>query len=154
VKLSLRYAAVAAFGIALTLLLAGWIGVQEVRRQNVVKSTRFIEQYAGVVQQLRGNMDSVQKKMRMNEVAIPASVAEVLPEPVPILTMAEKDRIFVLQGISWSVESPLVMIEDRIYKPGDQIGGFTIQEILPRAVILRNANGVQSELTLIREDQS
>ncbi|MEI7850668.1 MAG: hypothetical protein WCH86_02435 [Kiritimatiellales bacterium] len=138
-----------AAGAAL-LLLTGLIMFQDVRRQNMVNSKRFAEQYERVIQQLRGNMDSVQKKMRRNEV-MTSVVVEVSREPTPGMKVAEKNRAFVLQGISWSADRPLVMIDDKLYKAGDSIGGYTIQQISPQAIILRDADGAQQKITLIKE---
>ena len=78
-------------------------------------------------------------------------VVEVSREPTPGLKVAEKNRAFVLQGISWSADRPLVMIDDKLYKEGDSIGGYTIQQISPQAIILRDADGAQQEITLIKE---
>jgi hypothetical protein len=44
-----------------------------------------------------------------------------------------------------------VIIENRTYKIGDTVRGYTIQEIFPQTIILKNADGVQKEITLTRE---
>lgn len=142
---------VAAFGIAL-LVLAGLLLFQSAHRKNAAKSARFSEQYLRVIKQLNGDMDSVRKKMRRNEAVIPVIVV-ASREPVPGRKIVEKNRAFVLQGISWSADRPLVMIDDQLYKQGDQVGGYTIQEILPQAVILRDADGAQKTITLNKEAQ-
>jgi hypothetical protein len=67
--------------------------------------------------------------------------------------VVEEDPPPVLQGISWNEGNPLVMIQGRLYKPGDKIGRAVIQKIFPQAVILRGADGVQREITLMREEQ-
>jgi hypothetical protein len=135
---------------AVLLLLTGLMIFQDVRRKNIVKSTRFSEQYARVIDKLRGSTDSVQKKMRRNEV-VTAVVVEISREPAPGQRVAGKNRSFVLQGISWSVDKPLVMIDDKLYKEGDSIGGYTIEKIFQQAIILRGADGAQRKITLLKE---
>jgi hypothetical protein len=137
------------FGATL-LLLTGLIMFQDVRRKNIVKSARFAEQYERVVQQLHGNIDSAQKKMRRNEV-VTAIIVDINRELAPGQKIAGKNRSFVLQGISWSAGRPLLMIDDKLYKEGDQIGGYTIQQIFQQAVILKDADGTQQKISLIKE---
>ena len=147
---------IAASGAAL-LLLAGLLGLQQTRRQNNIGNERFNDQYSKVIKQLRGIVDSGQKKMKRNEVAIPTLA--VLPNPAlmavadpdPVRLSVDKDRTFVLQGISWSETRPLVMIDDKVYKTGDQIGGYTIQQISPQDIILRDSDGAQKKINLIKE---
>ena len=140
-----------ASGAAL-LVLAGLIIFHDVRRQNLVKSRQFAEQYERVIEKLHGNMDSMQKKMRRNGVAT-SVIIEVSREPAPAPgpKVVEKTRSFVLQGISWSADRPLVMIDDKLYKAGDRIGGYTIQQISPQDIILRDAGGAQQKISLMKE---
>jgi type II secretory pathway component PulC len=150
-KTSLKSLVVVISGTVL-LLLAGFMGLQEMKRQNLVNSTRFTEQYAGVVRQLSENIHSVQKKMDRNDTGTVAAVdirLETAADPSP----GENERKITLQGISWNTEKPLVIIENRTYKIGDTVGGCTIQEIFPQTIILKNADGVQKEITLTREKQ-
>lgn len=157
-KIPSRYLLMAASAAAL-LLLVVLFAFQEVSRRSIVKGTRFNEQYSGVIQQLRERIDSGQKKMKRNAVTIPAVVVELVaesaarPDPASVQQVFEKDRTFVLQGISWSADKPVVMIEGRNYKTGDALGGFIIQGILPRSIILRDADGALREITLQREEQ-
>ena len=138
-----------ASGAAL-LLLTCLIIFQNAHRKNEGKIARFSEQYMRVIQQLRGDIDSVQKKVSRNEI-VASVVVEVNREPAPGQKIAGKDRSFILQGISWSADRPLVMIDDRLYKQGDQIGGYTIQQISQQSIILRDADGAQQKITLIKE---
>jgi len=160
-KMPLHRLVVAVSSAALLLLVVLFV-FQEMSRRSIVKSTRFTEQYIGVIQQLRKTSDSVNKKMKRNEVMIPDLVVEAALE-VPSVTEAvsvtdsvpvvvAEDPALVLQGISWNEGNPLVMIQGRLYKPGDKIGGVVIQKISPQAVVLRGADGVQREITLFREE--
>jgi len=156
-KTLLHPLAVAVSAAALLLLLAGLYIFKEARRQSAAGNVRFTEQYAGVIRQINGDLDSVQKKMKGNVIVVPALVAEVSSEPAavqpPVTQVVEKDRIIVLQGISWNEDRPLVIIEDRIYKTGDRIGRFTVQKISPQSITLRDADGVLQEIALIREER-
>ena len=151
---SSRQLIVAASGIAL-LMLAGLFFFQGGRRQNAEKNTWGTEQYGIFIQQLHRNVDSVQKKMERNKVVTPAIVPAVSRDPVygqePVPAIMDKDRMFVLQGISWSEDNPLVMIDNKLYKSGDRIGGYTIQQILSQTVILKDADGVRREIKFIKE---
>lgn len=153
-KISLRHLVVAISG-AVLLLLAGFMGFQEMNRQHLMNSTRFTEQYARVVRQLSENIHSVQKRMERNDAGTAVAVVDIHPEPeaVSMPGPVENERKVTLQGISWSIERPLVIIENRTYKTGDTVGGYTIQKILPQAIILKNADGVQKEIALTREKQ-
>jgi hypothetical protein len=152
-KASLRNL-IAVISAIVLLLLAGFIGFQEMHRQNLVNSTRFTEQYAGVVRQLSENIHSVQKRMERNKAgAVAAVVVDNSPETAADPSPGENERKITIQGISWSTERPLVIIENRTYAIGDSVAGYTIQEIFPQTIILKNADGVQKEITLVREQQ-
>jgi len=154
-KIPSRHLIISASAVAL--LLLGLLGLQHAHGQNSVRSAQFNEQYAEAINQLRGNVDSSQKKMKRNEVAIPTVVVAPNPalmaEPNPIPQSVDKDRTFILQGISWTESQPLVMIDDKVYKTGDPIGGYTIQQIFPQSIILKAADGAPREVPLIREKQ-
>lgn len=140
---------------AIMLLLAGLIGFQQAHGQSNARSERFNEQYSEAIKQLHGNVDSGQKKMKRNEVAIPTVVVAPNPalmaEPDPVPQSVDQDRTFILQGISWNERQPLVMIEGKVYKTGDRISGYAIQQIFPQSIILKAADGAPREVTLIRE---
>ena len=151
---SSRQLIVAASGIAL-LMLAGLFFFQGGRRQNAEKNIWGTEQYGIFIQQLHRNVDSVQKKMERNKIVTPAIVPAVSRDPgsgqEPVPAIMDKDRMFVLQGISWSEDNPLVMIDNKLYKSGDRIGGYTIQQIFSQTVILKDADGVRREIKFIKE---
>jgi hypothetical protein len=161
-KASSNYRVVAVF--AAVLLLAGLIVSQQLQKQSAAKRARFTEQYTLAMQQLNAKIDSVRKKMKRNEVLLPdltseaakpepllVPLAEAVPEPLPGPPAVKKEPVFKLQGISWNQDSPLVLIDDRVYKTGDRINGFVVVQILQQEIILKDANGVLHKITLIKE---
>lgn len=151
-KITSRFLIIAVCGTAL-LLLAGLLVSRAVRRQNNVKSAQFAQPFTQAVQQLREKVNSIQKKMKRNESMIPTVGLAASPATGTAQQVAEKNHPLILQGIAWNEDKLLAMIEGNIIKPGDEIGGCIILEILPKAIILRDADGVQRRISLFKEDQ-
>lgn len=70
---------------------------------------------------------------------------DVLPEEIQkkIDSVEEEEVVvhsFQLNGISWLNNKPIVLINDRVLKPGDSIEGYTLSDVFKTYVILRKKN--------------
>lgn len=117
------------------------------RRQHTVDTGAFALSYETAVQKLRAQTVALSRKMAQNGAYDPALIAvpELPPVDKPAAAVPSVERL-VLQGVSWSIEMPLALINDKLYKTGDRLGGFTIETILPYSVIVRNADGAATEI--------
>jgi hypothetical protein len=69
---------------------------------------------------------------------------------VPVLVPPKTSPV-LLQGISWSRENPLAMINGKVYQSGDRIGEFTLEEIQANTIRLRDDAGKTVEIQLMME---
>lgn len=71
--------------------------------------------------------------------AVPVAVAPVVPAPVrPVVPPA---NLPVLNGIFYSEQNPVAMINGSALKEGEDIDGYTVVRILSRGVILKSREG-------------
>jgi len=124
------------------------------RRQQRIEAGLFTRQYETVIRNLREGVQMVDRRMTQNGQYDPTlfTAPAVMPEESSASGTAENGDVpIVLQGISWNNDMPLAMINNRLYKSGDQIGASTIVRIMPYGLILRSAVGVESEIRLVKE---
>ncbi|MBI9020627.1 MAG: hypothetical protein JEZ10_05170 [Verrucomicrobia bacterium] len=129
---------------------------QQTRRKNQPpQSGRFEDYYTSTIDALHVHSQKVRDKLRAN---MPGDL-EILPEELlrrPKTTDPENPGVatindITLRGIYWSDTMPLAEINDRLCKPGDQIAGFTLQEIQPYQILLLDATGSTQTVSLIRD---
>jgi hypothetical protein len=124
------------------------------RRQQRIEAGLFTGQYETVIRKLRDGIRMVDRRMTQNGQYDPTlfTAPAVVHEETFASGTAEKgEASIVLQGISWNSDMPLAMINNRLYKTGDQIGTSTIVRIMPYGLILRSAVGTESEIRLVKE---
>lgn len=97
--------------------------------------------YLGLHFRRRGR-GAVQERARKEAVPPPAPAPPPVkppPAPPPVAAAPEEKKEegppeFRIEGIMYSQEKPVALIEGRILQEGDKIRGVTVVKILPRAV--------------------
>jgi len=148
-------------GLATVLLivLVLWLTVQRSQSiQSSLESGNFEAYYASAIESLQIQTRSVRNKLRAS---LPGEL-EILPEallrkPRPALVTSEIPKEtslanITLRGIYWSDTLPLAEINDRLCKTGDEIGGFTLEEIQPYQILLSDSTGSTQTVSLIKEN--
>jgi len=146
-----------------------WIGLGAVlligaaillsRQQNnglhtALRGSRFEDYYTSTIDSLHTHTQAVYDKLQGN---MPGNL-KILPEN--FLRRAKTGNVkrqgeatlndITLRGIYWSDTMPLAEINDQLCKAGDEIAGFTLQEIQPYQVLLLDAAGVTNIVSLIK----
>lgn len=138
--------------IAATLLIA-WL--QNHGKNTSLQSGRFEDYYTSAIDSLHAHTQAVRDKLRAN---MPGDL-EILPEELLRRPKIKEEEIsgdptlknITLRGIYWSDTLPLAEINDQLCKPGDQIAGFTLQEIQPYQILLLDSTGSTQTVSLIKD---
>lgn len=144
--------------IAVAVLLA-FLAVAALQRNsqkgNARRSGRFEQVYTSAIDSLHDCTKAVRNKLRAN---LPGNL-EILPEE--LLRRAETDdeetpgeptlKTITLRGIYWNDTLPLAEINDSLCKLGDNIAGFTLEEIQPYQIILSDSSGSTQTVSLVKE---
>jgi hypothetical protein len=77
-----------------------------------------------------------------------AGVRARVMEPAPPPPSSAEEPDLVLASILHSPQRRLAIVNGRIVRAGDRIGGVTIREIEPRAVVIETAGGARRTLEL------
>jgi hypothetical protein len=123
------------------------------RRQQRVETGKFAAHYETSVQKLRAETIALSRKLAQNGTYDPALIVAPVEPVIPVTKpgAAGANGEITLQGVSWSTEMPLALINDKLYKTGDRVAGGTIVKILPYSVILQTAAGAEKEIQLVKE---
>jgi hypothetical protein len=162
-KISSRQTTVAAVFLLLLLLLAagGLIMRQNKAFQISVSSGHFRSGYASVMQTLQTQTRLLDEKIRTGldgslELTPEKLLTSPEPEPGPE-TEQTADTLPVdpgeikLRGIYWSESMPLAEINRKLYKPGETVAGFVLEEIQPYHIVLMDPDGNRITYSLIKE---
>jgi hypothetical protein len=127
------------------------------RKGHALKTGRFEQAYTSTIDALHTRTKAVREKLRAN---MPGDL-KILPEKLLIKAKDAIDGVdpsddspqgvIELRGIYWSDTLPLAEINDRLCKTGDQIAGFTLEEIQPYQVILSDFEGNRLTNSLVKE---
>ena len=120
----------------------------ERKRQVSLENGQFEAHYISAVEKLSGQMQGILRKRSIN-IAIdglqdpePAAPAAPAPEVKPSIENLK------LSGIYWSPKKPMAQINGTVCRPGDIVGGFTVERIDSRQVVLRDPDGNTQTLGL------
>lgn len=136
--------------IAVFLLTGAGLWNELVRLRHAGEGGNFTEVYRTSVQNLRQAMGSVHKCFLKNHPTV-IEIPQTRSRSSAPTETADSAAPLLLQGISWQQEMPLAMINDQIYRKGQQIGEYELADILPDRVRLREASGNVKELKLLKE---
>ncbi|MFA6172524.1 MAG: hypothetical protein WC701_02465 [Kiritimatiellales bacterium] len=138
------------------LLLAGVIVWQTEcrRRQYAGSNGHFEQQYRLPVSTLRLAQDAVKDRFRnagrdFTEIKNPAPAPAAVKESGGLPPADAPAPVVTLQGISWTQERPVAMINGKVYLEGDPVDSFTVKEIRGRSILLRDADGKDIEIKLM-----
>ncbi|MFC1467992.1 hypothetical protein ACFLQY_04845 [Verrucomicrobiota bacterium] len=137
-----QYLIVPAMAILLLLPFYLCSTTHDVRPQEVgyeyLKVSSAIDQHTQSIAQKIGTLISITPNslaLKTNRYAL----TEKISEPRPSLKSTfHADK---LQGIAFLEGQPLVFIENRVLKEGDQHKGFTIKKITPESITVREQTG-------------
>jgi hypothetical protein len=136
------------------LLLAGVMSWQTGirRRQYTERNGEFEQKYRRPVDALRLAQDAVNDRFRNNgnNLTEIKNSAPVAAKKTVVQQDATSLAAVILQGISWGLEKPVAMVNSKVYQKGDCIGGFTVEEIRARSILLSSPDGTETEITLIK----
>jgi hypothetical protein len=79
------------------------------------------------------------------------------PAELPALAASSIESIFApsqIRGIAFLKDNPLVFIGSRVFKPGDQLRGFTIESIETTGFTISDPDGKQTKIWLNVDTQT
>lgn len=139
-----RTIAIASVGTVAVILLL-FILLQPVVRskERAVVRGEFENRYLEAVE----NLDRVLARLEQSSAGIPYKIIKA-PEPDSAMTPREAavEQKLVLQGVSYSREMAIAMINGRNFREGDQVGGYKLEKVTPYGAMLKRDDG--TELTL------
>ena len=151
IRMPSRAVCIIASGIA-ALLLAAALIFQYINRnmQKDVETGAFEKQFTLAINSLNQAVTSVQRQIAGNT---PGADQQVKTEPVqkPVINTVVDEREIVLQGISWTADVPIALVDGRIYQVGDVIGKFTLVRITTDTVFLEDKNGESKQIQLMED---
>jgi len=152
-KIHARTLLILAGCLALLLLAVHYVNY---RRQQRVETGKFAAHYDVSIQALRAETVALSRKLAQNGTYDPTLIVTPVEPQISVetqLDIGQTDENITLQGISWSANMPLALINDKLYKTGARVAGGTLEKILPYSIIVRNAEGVAREVRLVKEQK-
>lgn len=141
--------------IAVFLMIGAGLWNKVVGRRYDGGDGQFAESYRSPIQALRQSMNSVRECFaKSGQIHIEIKN----PDPAQSATVQTPDGAEVphstpiaLQGISWQQSMPLAMVNGRVYRTGDQIDEYVLEEVTPNSIRLRDASGTVLKIKLMEE---
>ena len=144
--------------ILLLIVLALWLAGQRSRRlQSSIESGRFETSYTSAIDTLQTRIRALRDKLNAGMPGDLEFLSEKLlrtikqdDEDAKTPGKPSLDRI-TLRGIYWSEALPLAEINNRLFKIGDEVEGFTLEEIQPYQIILSDPEGNSNTVSIIKD---
>lgn len=116
-----------------------------------VETGAFKNKYEFAIESIDQTTQSVRNKMKANIETAPASFQTAMRQPKPAEPIVTSDAPIRLQGILWTENTPLALINGDMLQIGEETHGFKLIQITTDTVILEKDSGEEITLRLMED---